>query len=271
MGKNVKGFNIGDRVVTNNFYTCGKCFYCRTNRETQCLNLSGILGVLNYNGGFGQFFKIPAKQLFHLPEIIEFTEGAIIADAVVTAVHAIKQARLKPLENVLVMSVGGIGSCIIQICKAYGANVTTVVRSDIKEKRAFEVGSDGVFNSKKIDIASEIKKRFEKGGVDCVFDCVGSEETLKNSLLCCANGGRLIIIGYTQERLQLDPRLVAVHEIEIIGSRCGGRQDTIEAIDFVSKKDWKSVVSDIFPLEKVNDALKFLRDGKALGRIVITY
>ncbi len=271
LGPKAQGFEVGDRVVTNNFFTCGGCFYCRTNRETQCTSLDGILGVLKYNGGYGNYFSIPDSQLFHLPDSVAFTEGAIIADAVVTAVHAVKQARIRPLENVVVVSAGGIGSCLIQICKSYGARVMVIVRSEIKKKRAFEMGADEVFNSLVIDAASAIKAKGQRRGADCVFDCVGSEETLHLSMNCLSNGGRLVIVGYTQQRLSLDPRQVAVHEIEVIGSRSGGRQDTIEAIEFVKSENWQPIVSDLFPIEKVNEALKYLSEGKALGRIVLTH
>ena len=270
LGAKAQGFAVGDRVVTNNFFTCDSCFYCRTNRETQCTALEGILGVLKYNGGYGNYFAIPDRQLFKLPDAVAFTEGAIIADAVVTAVHAVKQARIRPLENILVIGAGGIGSCIIQICKSYRTTVMAIERSQIKEKRALEMGADEVFNSQTLDAAA-IKARGPRGGADCVFDCVGNEETLQVSMDCLSNGGRLVIVGYTQQRLSLDPRQVAVHEIEVIGSRSGGRQDTIEAIEFVKSENWKPIVSDLFPIEKVNEALKYLSEGKALGRIVLTH
>ena len=48
-------------------------------------------------------------------------------------------------------------------------------------------------------------------------------------------------------------------------------QDTIEAIEYVKSEDWRPIVSDTFPIEEVNEALKYLREGKALGRIVLTH
>jgi propanol-preferring alcohol dehydrogenase len=271
LGPKAQGFEVGDRVVTNNFFACGRCFYCRTNRETQCTDLGGILGVLKYNGGYGNYFSIPTGQLFQLPDSIPFPEGAIIADAVVTAVHAVKQARIRPLENILVISAGGIGACIIQICKSYGTRVMVIVRSEIKEKRALEMGADEIFNSQTMDAVAVIKAKGLRRGADCVFDCVGNEETLQLSMDCLSNGGRLVIVGYTQQRFSLDPRQVAVHEIEVIGSRSGGKQDTCDAIEFVKNDKWRPIVADLFPIEKVNEALKYLREGKALGRIVLTH
>jgi D-arabinose 1-dehydrogenase-like Zn-dependent alcohol dehydrogenase len=80
-----------------------------------------------------------------------------------------------------------------------------------------------------------------------------------------------VILGYTQERYALDPRLVAVNELEVVGTRSGGRQCTADAIRLVADPRWRSVVSDLFPITQVNEALHLLRMGDALGRIVLTF
>jgi alcohol dehydrogenase, propanol-preferring len=271
VGPNVSGFKTGDHVVPNIFFSCGHCFYCRTNRETQCTSLDGILGVLKYPGGYGEYFKIPGRQLFHLPAHVPFTEGSIIADAVVTSVHAVKRGRVRQGETVMVIGVGGCSAAAIQICKAYGANVVCVVRSSQKEKRAKELGADKVLNSREVDVPIAVKDLTSGFGVECVIDGVGNEETLKEGVNSLCHGGRLVILGYTQERYPLDPRQVAVHELEVIGTRSGGRQDTVESIQFVADKRWKPIVTDIFPIEKVEEAHQLMREAKALGRIVLTH
>lgn len=269
VGENVTDHKVGERIVTNNFYTCGKCFYCRTNRETQCVALSGILGVLKYNGGFAEYFKIPARQVFQIPDNISFEEGSIISDAVVTCVHAAKQARLAPGEHAIIISVGGLGGTLIQLCKLYGTRSIVIVRSDEKRKRAEELGADYVINSSKQDVSAAIKEITNGALAQCAFDCVGNNVTMGQCVDNLANGGRLVIVGYSQERYPLDPRRVAVHELEIIGSRCGGRQCTVESIDLVAGKQWISMVSDTFDLSEANEALQCLREGKTLGRIVL--
>jgi len=271
VGPNVSGFKPGDHVVPNIFYSCGNCFYCRTNRETQCTSLDGILGVLKHPGGYGEYFKIPGRQLFHLPDHVPFTEGSIIADAVVTSVHAVKRGRVRQGETVMAISVGGCSAAAIQICKAYGANVVCVVRSSQKEKRAMELGADKVLNSREVDVPTAVKDLTSGFGVECVIDGVGNEETLKEGVNSLCHGGRLVILGYTQERYPLDPRQVAVHELEVIGTRSGGRQDTVESIQFVADKRWKPIVTDVFPIEKVEEAHQLMREAKALGRIVLTH
>lgn len=270
IGKNVTRFDIGDRVLPNIFFTCGYCFYCRTNRETQCINLDGILGVLKHSGGYGEYFRIPERQLFHLPEEISFNEGAVIADAVVTAVHAVERGKVTFGESVLVIGMGGCGSAVSQICKLYGATVIGLDVSKPKVEHSEAMGIKGI-NAREPNVKEKILELTSGNGVDCVIDTVGNVETLRTGVDSLRRGGRLVILGYTQEKYLLDPRLFAVHELEIIGTRSGGRQSTNEAMRLVANPQWKPIVTNTFPIEEVNDALKLMREGGAMGRIVLTF
>ena len=102
-----------------------------------CTNFKGALGV-GINGGYAEYFKAPAKNLFILPTKIGFKEGSVIADAVVTSVHAVRRrAQVKADDVVVVIGVGGVGQSVIQIAKHAGARVFGVAR---RAQRA-EVGS----------------------------------------------------------------------------------------------------------------------------------
>ncbi len=271
VGEEVSRFRVGDRVVPNIFFTCGYCFYCRTNRETQCENLDGILGVLKHWGGYGEYFRVPERQLFHLPPEISFAEGAVIADAVVTAVHAVKRGRVAPDEKVIVIGIGGCGAAVAQICKSYGAYVIGVDVADSKLNHAIALGVDEAVNAVQDDLPEVVRELTDGKGAHCIIDTVGNEETLTLGTNSLRRGGRVVILGYTQERYPLDPRQVAVLELEIIGTRSGGRQSTTEAIRLVANPAWKPIVTNLFPIEDVNQALATMRAGEALGRIVLTF
>jgi D-arabinose 1-dehydrogenase-like Zn-dependent alcohol dehydrogenase len=271
VGNKVARFRKGDRVVTNNFFSCGHCFFCRTNRETQCENLDGILGVLNHWGGYGEFFAIPERQLFHLPNKISFTEGSVIADAVVTAVHAVERGRVTPEDTVVVIGVGGCGSSVVQISKFHGAKVLGLDISDAKVAHIARVGKIEALNIRNSDPKPFVFDHTEGRGATCVIDTVGSEETLNMGMNLLRRGSRLVVLGYTQQRYPLDPRQIAVNEMEVIGTRSGGRQCTANAIKFASDDRWNPIVTDILPIDKVNEALHMMKYGEALGRIVLTF
>lgn len=270
VGAHVTRFTLGDRVVPNIFFSCGDCLYCRTNRETQCLNLDGILGVLTHWGGYGAYFRIPARQLFHLPDAIPFADGAVIADAVVTAVHAVQRGRVVAGETVLVIGVGGCGAAAIQVCAMHGAQVIAVDREPAKQARALALGAGHALVAGQ-DVPAAVKDLTDGLGAECVIDAVGSTETIQEGVACLARGGRLVMLGYTQERYPLDPRQVAVNELEILGTRSGGRQCTVDAIRLVADRRWISIVGDVLPIARVNEALELVRSGSALGRVVLTF
>ena len=272
LGDGVRNFQPGERVVPHIFYTCGNCHHCRTNRETLCTGLDGILGVLNHHGAYAEYFTIPARQLFHLPENISFTDGSVIADAVVCAVHAVRRrAQVYPGDWVLVMGVGGVGLSVLQAARSAGARVIAADINDAKLEQAKRMGACEALLAQRDEFAASVKSLTGGEGVSVVFDCHGSEQTLRNGVASLRKNGRLVIIGYTREKYPLAPHWMSRCELEIVGSRSGGRQDTADAIELVGSGHWHSIVSDTFPLEEINEALGLMRTGKSKGRVVITF
>lgn len=268
----MKGFELGDRVIPNIFYTCGNCRYCRTNRETLCTESDGILGVLKHPGAYAEYWTIPSRQLFHLPQNVSFVDGAVIADAVVCAVHAVRRrAQVCPGDWVLVIGVGGVGLSVLQAARSAGARVIAADIQDAKLEQAKSMGASETLLSDAEGFVDCVRKIAGGEGAYVVFDCHGSQRTLENAIAALSRNGRLVIIGYTQERYPLAPQWMSRFELEIVGSRSGGRQDTVDAIQLVSSGGWRSIVSDTFPLQEINEALDFVRTGKALGRVAITF
>jgi D-arabinose 1-dehydrogenase-like Zn-dependent alcohol dehydrogenase len=270
LGPGVTKFRIGDRVVPNIFFTCGECFFCRTNRETMCTNFKGALGV-GINGGYAEFFKAPAKNLFLLPDKVGFKEGSVIADAVVTSVHAVRRrAQVKADDVVVVIGLGGVGQSVIQIAKHSGARVIGVARRAVRVEVGQKFGADSVIDSSKQDVGKAVGELTGGNGADIVIDNVGSRDTLLQGLAAVHRGGRIVMVGETDDTIPLSTFKLCVNELDIMGSRSGGREDTVEAIDLVANGIVTPFASDSYPLERINDALDALRQGKVMGRAVVT-
>ena len=71
VGANVRGLEVGQRVVPHLFLSCSHCRFCRTGRQQQCSNLGGILGVTR-PGAFAEYFAVPAANLLVIPEGVPF-------------------------------------------------------------------------------------------------------------------------------------------------------------------------------------------------------
>lgn len=269
VGDRVADFRPGDRVITYNFLTCGRCPFCLTHREQLCSNLAGIVGVRGRHGGYGEYFTVPARQLVAVPGQVHWLDAATCCDAGITAYHAVGRSRLRLGETIVVLGIGGVGSVITQLATAAGARALAVDRLDVKLERARRMGADVAFNANEVDIAAAVRELTDGLGADCVIDVVGSEETLTRGVAALRHGGRLVVVGYTPELYKLSGKWVAQNELEIIGSRCGRKQDLIDTLGLFAQGRIRSIVTDLYPLEEANEALAALRAGQVLGRAVL--
>lgn len=268
-GGNVTELRVNDRVVPNILFTCGKCFFCRTNRESICPNFVGPLG-LGHNGGFAEYFKAPARNLFKIPGNVGFLEAAPVGCAVVTAVHAVRRrANVGADETVMVIGTGGVGQNVIQVASRAGATVIALVRRDSRAEQAMRLGAHHVIDVSKNDLVDEVKRITNGSMIDKVIDCIGTQQTIKQAIAALRHGGRIVMIGETNDTIPMTTFKLAVDEIDIVGSRNGGKQDTVEAIQLLAQGIVKPFISDVFSLDEVNAGLSALKEGKAMGRIVI--
>jgi D-arabinose 1-dehydrogenase-like Zn-dependent alcohol dehydrogenase len=83
------------------------------------------------------------------------------------------------------------------------------------------------------------------------------------------HGGRLVLVGYTAERYPLKGEQLDQNELTMIGTRGGQFVDLIKTVRFIAEGRINSVVTDLYPLEEANEALAFLRNKKALGKVVL--
>ena len=269
LGDQVTDFKPGDRVVAHNFFTCGKCLLCRTNREQLCIDMAGVMGARIKHGGHAEYVLVPARQLVSVPEGVPWVDAAVCCDAGITAFHAVDRAGVSLGETVVVVGVGGVGSVVTQLAKAAGAYVIAIDRLAVKVERGLEMGADVALNSSEKNIESAVRELTDGLGADCVIDVVGNKETLTYGVNALRHGGRLLVVGYTPELYGLSGRQFAQNELMLIGSRCGRLQDLASTVRLVAEGRIKSIVTDLYPLEKINYALDDLRASKVLGRAVL--
>ena len=267
IGSAVTGLAPGDRVVPHLFIGCEECFYCRTGRHQQCSSLKGIIGVLS-NGAFAEYFKAPARNLYKLPEPVPFDEGGLIADAVITAVHACRRGEFGVGDSAAVIGAGGVGLVIIQILRAAGVRVAAVDPHPDKLERARQLGA-GLAIEPALPDAAERLREFSGGqGLTGLFNCVGTSQSMRlcaDSVMRC---GRIVVVGEEPQDPRIDTIEIAQKELEIIGSRNGTRQDMQDAIRLVASGVARPLIGARFPLSEINQAFDAMRKG-VLGRVVV--
>lgn len=268
VGSAVREFAPGDRVVPHLFIRCERCWYCMTGRDNMCAELKGMIGVLS-NGALAEYFKAPAKNLFILPERVPLEFGALAADAIVTSVHAVydRAGSVEGEKTVAVIGAGGVGQIIIQILKHLGPTVVAVSRSEQKLGVAKEMGADHAFKAGEEALLQGIRG-LDPDGADIVFDCVGSAESMRDAMLITKRCGRIVMIGEERVLFPADSTRLAQSEIELIGSRNGTRKNMRLGLELLAQGRIKPLISDVYELSQVNEALGKVRQGAA-GRVVV--
>src|SRR5437868_10727533 len=125
VGSDVTHLSAGDRVCVHYLVHCGRCEFCVRGLEQFCR--SGQMIGKHRDGGYAEFIKIPAKNVFVLPDEISFEAGAIMMCSSATALHALNKARLKPGESVAIFGFGGLGFSALQLARALACGEIYIV------------------------------------------------------------------------------------------------------------------------------------------------
>lgn len=268
-GDGVTGFKEGDRVLLPAVYACGKCFYCRNGRENICQTM--IMLGNNVDGAYAEYVKMPAKDVFHLPKEIPLVEGAIIADAVSTPFHAVKnRARVQPGDSVVVFGCGGVGINVVQVAAAAGGVVIAVDKLEKKLAWAKQFGAQHTILAGEQDVRKEVKK-YTNGGADIAIEAIGNPEVMKQAFETLRPGGRLCVIGYSEHDVTFSAAKIMYREMEIIGSLGCRPVDYPKIIELVriGKIQVTPLVTHRFQLEKIDEAFDLLRRGEGIRSVAI--
>ncbi len=269
VGQGASGFKEGDRVLLPAVLTCGACEACRTGRENICEN--NIMFGNNVDGAYAEYLVAPAKDTFHLPDEIPLNEGSIIADAVSTPFHAVKnRANVRPGDTVVVLGCGGVGINVVQVACAVGGSVIAVDISNEKLEWAKNFGADVTINAQEDENWPKTVRKLTGGGADVAIEAIGNPVTIETAFKSLRTGGRLVVLGFTSADIKLNAGRIMYREMEIVGSLGCRPVDYPKLIELcrLGKIKITDLVTARFGLEKINDAFDLLRAGKGLRSII---
>lgn len=269
----VTTFKEGDRVLIPAVLTCGYCDYCRIGRENICTN-QRMLGN-HIDGAFAEKIMVPAKDIFHLPKEIPLEEGCIIADAISSPYHAVKnRGQIRPGDWAVVIGCGGIGLNVIQNIKVAGGLPIAVDLVPEKLEMAKKLGAVATFSAKDLDdrgIVGAIRK-LTGGGADVSFEAVGNPTTMKQAFNSLRTGGRLVAVGYSPKRWDgFDIGRVMFREMELVGSLGCRPVDYPRIIELVKHGllAVEPLVTSRYSLSEINEAFDVMRSGEGIRSIIL--
>jgi propanol-preferring alcohol dehydrogenase len=269
LGEQAEGFSKDDKVLVYPWIGEGLCPACRIGEENLC-DKPRSLGVY-MNGGYAEYVLIPSyKYLVKISDGMDIDASATLSCSALTAYGAVKNANLKPDDNVVIVGAGGLGLMAIQLAKAVtGARIIAMDLDDKKLEYAKKEGADTTVNSKNEDPIRAIMEFTDKMGADAVIDFVNASKTVESDMQFLRRRARVVLVGLFGGELKLSLVSMPTRAYKLIGSYTGTISDLIELVSLARRGVIKPVVSNRFKLDQATDALTMLKDGKILGRGVI--
>lgn len=269
LGPGVSGWTVGDRVVINSNLSCGECEFCLAGLDNRCRRWE-LLGETR-RGTYAEYVRVPARNLYPMPDDYGYYSAAAAALVFHTAWHSlITRGGLRPGESVLVVGAsGGVNTASIQIARLAGATVYVVSSSAEKLALAKSLGADFLIDrSLEPDWSKPVFQMTGKRGVDIVVDNVGTTYPL--SFRAARKGGRILTVGNTGgPNVEIDNRYIFAKHLSLIGSTMGTRSEFKTVMDLVFAGRLKPVIDSTFPLAQARAAQERLERGEQRGKITL--
>jgi D-arabinose 1-dehydrogenase-like Zn-dependent alcohol dehydrogenase len=275
VGKEIRNFKRGDRVVIPFSQGEGTCEYCRAGFSNICA--AGSIPGVSYWGGYGRYVAVPLadSNMVSLSPEIDFVEAASMGCRFMTSFHGVvDQAQVKPGEWVAVYGCGGIGLSAVQIASAMGANVIAVDLDDRKLELAKKVGASKVVNGKKTDPVAAVVE-LSGGGAHVAVDALGIAATCRNALMSLRKRGRHLQIGLTtaaeKGEVSFPVDRIVLMELQLNGSMGmqASRYPAMLRMVETRKLSPKLMVTGTIPLEQASGVLQQMSTFENVGVTVI--
>lgn len=264
----------GDRVAVYNVVACGSCPACRRGLESVCTEPVGQLGF-TLPGGFADIVRAPAANLVPLPESVSFETAAVLACSGMSVVHAARIAGVGLGDAVVVDGIGGVGAMAVQVAAAAGARVIAVADSPDRAELARELGASDALVVPDAAGYERLPERVREltggAGADHYLELVGTTATMLAGVRSLGRRGKLVLIGYTGEHLDVHPIELILSEIQVLSSVAAARRDLETAIALAAEGRLRVAVDTRYPLEEIGTALARLRARDVRGRNVIVW
>ena len=268
VGSGVTNVEVGDTVIVHPFISCGLCGACRRGDDMHCVN--GSFPGINRDGGFAEYLFTSARSVVKLDPSLEPVSIAALADAGLTAIHAVKKAIpvLGPGTRAVVIGAGGLGHIGIQCLKAMTPCEIIVV--DPNEKALALAGEMGADHTVKVEGKSHIEtvRDLTDGlGAEAIIDFVGENGAVEDGVEMIQDGGFYYVIGYGQN-IDIPTIDVISREISFIGNLVGTYVDLQELMTLTAQGQ-VTLHTSTYPLDAINDAMADLDQGRLQGRGIL--
>ncbi|MDC0147447.1 alcohol dehydrogenase [Alphaproteobacteria bacterium] len=268
VGEDVKDVQIGQRKVIYPWIGCGKCSDCDNDREHFCTGRA--LGV-RLPGGFSTHCVVPEERYCLDADGIDAGLASTYMCSGITAYSALK--HLQPMDDkepILIMGLGGVGMMALQFAlQMLDRPILVADLDEGKLQAAIGAGAHAAYNPKDPAALKQLQTDTH-GGVGAAVDFVGAESSLAFASGALRRGGEAKVVGLFGGALSMPIPYFPFRAISIGGSMTGSLADTLEMLEIVKAGKIKPIPVEMRDMSQASQTLDDLRDGKIIGRVVLT-
>ena len=212
------GEHAGQLVACEINCSCGRCDFCKGGLRNHCPHRT-VIGIAGRDGAFADYVAVPEVNLHPIPEGIH-PEHAVFVEPLAAAFQIVRQTAVSSATRCLVLGDGKLAYLVAQVLKLHGAQVVVLGKHPNKlslfEKRGIQA-----------ELAQEHRPRPE---FDLAVECTGSAQGLAAAVPFVRPRGTIVLKTTVADPVQLDLAPVVIHELTLVGSRCGPFPPAIEAL-----------------------------------------
>jgi alcohol dehydrogenase len=260
------GWQVGDRVAVGWFGgSCGHCTRCRQGDFIVCDTLK-VPGWA-YDGGFAESMIAPVDALARIPEALSATDAGPMACAGVTVFNGMRRSSAQPGDLVAVLGLGGLGHLGVQYAVAMGFETVGIARGADKADFAKQLGAHHYIDSTADTPVAEALQSL--GGANVVVATASNSDAITAAFDGLAPRGELVVIGADAQPLGINPNQLLMSARVIRGHPSGTAQDVQDTMAFSALHGIRPM-TEVVPLEQVDEAYQKMLSGRARFRMVLT-
>ena len=263
LGEGVSNFSLGQKVIVEPNYPCGKCDFCRSGRGVICPNKLSM-GV-TVPGCFAEYAVAPAEFVWAVPDSVSDADAAAI-EPLAVALHAVLLSGAQIGDTVAVVGCGVIGLLLIHVAAAMGVRVLALDRLPGKLAMARALGAETPAPD------DDTARLWLRERVSTVFECAGAAATVELSLACAPRGSQVVLLGLSNSPASFVPLRIIREGIRIEPSLIYDHpSDFARAIALVAAGNLHParVVGETFPLNSIRAAMDLAVKGET-GKVQVT-
>jgi len=263
IGSAVRDRSVGQRVgIGWQADSCGICEWCLQGDEHLCAQSQPT--CIGRNGGYAGAIRVNSKFAIPVPEALASEGTGPLLCGGITVYSPLRNLNVRPASRVAVIGIGGLGHMALQFARAFGADVTAISTSKDKEAEARSLGANNFVDSHE---SSAIKAL--AGSFDVILNTANADQDWQAYVNALRPKGTLVFLGVPPKPIKLQAFPLIAGQRAVCGSPTGSPRDLHEMLQVAARHQVKAM-TELFPMDKCNEAIALVKKNKVRYRAVLS-